>query len=79
MIEDTEKKEQMLVMNGHTGGGSAFIKGRIEIMINRRMSTGFDDLGNEQPLDEFETYESKNPDNFEGDHITIPTYARFKV
>jgi alpha-mannosidase len=47
MIEDKSSGQKMIVMNDRSEGGSAFHKGRIELMINRRGITR-DALGNDE-------------------------------
>ena len=51
MIEDKGLGIQMTVMNDRPQGGSAYDKGRIELMINRRVLSD-DGMGLNEFLDE---------------------------
>ncbi len=57
-IENSPLSHQMIVMNDRTQSGSAFRKGRIELMYDRRIYAT-DSLGNPENLDE--TNESGAP------------------
>ncbi|TNV84420.1 hypothetical protein FGO68_gene5674 [Halteria grandinella] len=52
-IQITDSSQYFTVMNDRSEGGSAYLDGRIELMINRRGNTT-DDLGNDESLNETE-------------------------
>ncbi|CDW76004.1 lysosomal alpha-mannosidase [Stylonychia lemnae] len=52
-LEDQNNQNQMIVMNDRTQSGSAFRKGHIELMFNRRSSSS-DDLGLPDMINEYD-------------------------
>lgn len=70
MIEDPLTKEQMILINDKPQSGSAYKKGRIELMISRFGKTQ-DELGVDEPM------EDKDINQNGGVNVSATFYLRF--
>lgn len=80
MVEDEVSGERLIVMNDRSAGGTAYKNGTIEIMINRQVSNGSDELGNEERLHEFEIVYPETNDPLPTQQLRVPQVnPRFRL